>query len=267
MLPNFLTTKHERPMFDIELAPEGLRAGLWEICMGAYEIPSLTFEKLGRPPIILDIGGHVGHFTWWAQQRWPGAKVIAYEPHPHNARRFRDNCPDVELHEVAVINARGEPYSEVTLFDGNNELGEASGQASLDCRGGQRADQTFTVKALDASELPSCDFLKIDTEGSELPILYGYQHLAGVAAVAMEWHHWADQFYLGAHLAYNEFFCVGQEVVDPNDPVGKYMGILKFVRQKFREQCRECRTEDGRRKGYRMANGMFGCIECEDTFA
>jgi FkbM family methyltransferase len=237
--------------------PEGLRDGCEEVFNGEYDIPTLTFEKLGQPPVILDLGANIGAFTRRALALWPDAKVIAYEPHPVNARFFRLNCPSVELHEVAVVNTRGEPCTQVTLFDGIS-----TGQASLDCRGGQKADEALTVAAMQASSLPECDLLKIDTEGCELPILFGYPHLAGVKAVALEFHYWADQFYIGAHLAYGGFRCVGQKV-----DAGRNSGVLLFVRQEFREQCRECRLDDGRRRGYRMANGMFGCIECEDTFA
>jgi tRNA1(Val) A37 N6-methylase TrmN6 len=36
----------------------------------------------GRGLTVLDIGANVGAFSIWADMRWPGSTIYAYEPHP-----------------------------------------------------------------------------------------------------------------------------------------------------------------------------------------
>lgn len=245
--------------------PEGFGYGVREVLDGEYDIPHLTFEKLGRAPVAIDAGGNCGSFSFWVRKRFPGIRVIAYEPHPKNVPYFRRNCPDVELHEVALV-ASGFSGQTVTLFDGIDGDETGSGQASLECRGGQKLDVTFEVPALQASKLPPCDLLEIDTEGWEKQILFGYKHLKDVAAVMLEFHTRKDQFVLGAYLEERGFHCVDQLVDKPRDRYGRTYGLLKFMRPEFMTECAECRMADGRRRGYLRTDGRYECVYCDQIF-
>jgi FkbM family methyltransferase len=248
--------------------PQGesiLAWGAQVVLDGEYKIERLTFEKLGRPPIILDGGGNCGSFSRWAQMEYPDCKIIAYEPHPKNATLFRYNNPNVELHEAALVGAN-ETRKEVILFDGIDGGEDGSGMASLECRGGQKRGTQFTVQAVRADKLPPCDYLKLDIEGLERVVLQGYKHLKTVATVALEFHYRSDQFYIGAHLEKLGFHCVDQKVEHQRDYFGRHSGVLKFLRPEFMVECRECHAEDGRRRGYRRADGMVECRECDAVF-
>jgi len=242
----------------------GVRSGLAEVLNGEYRMDVLTFERLGRPPVVLDIGANIGAFTVWAEDEWPGCTVHAYEPHPKNAAMYRLNCPHIPLVEAAVVHQHDQP--EITLYDG----ADGFGMASVICSGGQKVDTTFQVKAFQAADLPPCDFLKIDTEGSELPILAGYKHIDQVAAVALEWHDWQDQFHLGSYLAMQGFRCIEQRIREPLHEMGEifwgHYGTLKFVRPAFMKECRACHLRPGVRRGWTRADGAYACRECMDVW-
>jgi len=73
-----------------------------KVLAGEYAAP-VDFQN---PPRVLDIGANVGAFTLWANQTWPGAAVIGYEPHPDNAAAWRENCaPLVSTGRVNLVEA------------------------------------------------------------------------------------------------------------------------------------------------------------------
>ena len=162
---------------------DNVQHGLEVVLAGTYDIPGLSFDK---PPVICDIGGHVGSATVFFADRFPGAEIHTYEPSPENAGYCRQNVAGLStLHEVAVV-GDGDP-EEMTLYDG----AQNTGQRSLHQLGEQKPTGV-KVRTLAASKLPPCDILKLDCEGSELPILRSYPHLGGVRALMLEWHRQED---------------------------------------------------------------------------
>lgn len=253
-------------MIDLDLAeltdfwcPESLVAGTQAVLDGEYDCPTFNPSRVGHPLRILDIGANIGGFTRRALMQYPGCTVTAYEPHNGNATLYRQNCPGVELVEAAVVECG---TSRVRLYEGLD-----TGQSSLVCRGGQRRDVSFEVETYEAKWLPPCDLMKLDCEGCEREILRAYSHLDSVAAIALEWHSWQDQFVLGAFLIERGFRLVGQKVDDIGKKYGRHSGLLKFVRPEFRETCGACHLPTGQRAGFRRADGQFECVECDEVFA
>ena len=60
----------------------------------------------GPADVVLDIGAHVGYFSTIAAAK--GATVIAVEANPIYANLLRQNCPQAEVHAVAVSDMEGE---------------------------------------------------------------------------------------------------------------------------------------------------------------
>lgn len=247
--------------------PAGLEAGADEVLRGEYDIAALRFE---RPPTVLDLGANCGAFTFWARKRWPGCRCIMVEPHPVNAQLARANNPGVELIEAAALH---DPRFEgdapctlprVQLYDGVDGGAAGSGQASLECRGGQKRDDPFEVDAVRARDLPRADVVKCDIEGAERMVLQGYlEHyrLVEPAAVMLEFHRREDRFAIGALLQAHGLRWVSERV-----DAGGHSGILRFARQSFLGVCPECHREDGRRQGFRRADGRLECHECGEVF-
>jgi FkbM family methyltransferase len=149
------------------------------ITRGEYAIPLRD-----SPKTILDIGANVGIFSAWAAARWPAAHISAYEPWPSNVKMLRKNTkafPLVTVKPCAVFDQTG-PRK---MFDnGYSPLHSLVPSLNHNYR---RTGRTRTVDCVDAGELGSAEFVKIDAEGAELPILKRLD-LSETKALAVEAH-------------------------------------------------------------------------------
>jgi FkbM family methyltransferase len=141
--------------------------GMYNVLDGEY-----TAFNVGFPPKprVLDIGGNVGAFAIWAAHYWPDSTITAYEPDPDCCATFRKNITDndldsrVQLIYGAVTTA---PYKTIPLYRGINNN---TGMNSL-YRTESTINNFIEVPTVHPAELPPCEVMKIDTEGSEIDIL------------------------------------------------------------------------------------------------
>jgi FkbM family methyltransferase len=165
-------------------------AGLY----GEYDLGSMP--NLAAP-VVLDVGGHVGGFAWYALKRWPDARVTSFEPHPETFALLKGNVAGlpVDARHAAVVHPRSTPT--MRLYEGRSGRHEcslrddvlwprAAGDPNPACS--QLLDKWVDVPTFDAAELGPCDVMKVDTEGNEIPILSGYRHLGGVRVLCVEPH-------------------------------------------------------------------------------
>lgn len=141
-------------------------------------------------PTVLDVGANRGSFALAVLRRYPGAKVECYEPHPDAFSQLEQgplaSVPLVHPYNAAVVHpAKG----NVRLYEGVSGTHEASLRDDVrwpHCS--QKLDTWHDVETIDAADLAPCDLLKVDTEGSEVEILNGYQHLGQVKVLLVEAH-------------------------------------------------------------------------------
>jgi FkbM family methyltransferase len=134
------------------------------------------------PATVLDIGANIGAFARRALAEWPGCRVICCEPMPFNVSRLRRNVPPgVIIHSAAVRSFNG--VDEIRIGD-NFATG-----GFVDF--GRQSDRRLMVECVAAADLPSCELVKIDTEGCEVEIL-GSLDLSSTRAVFVEHHSRAD---------------------------------------------------------------------------
>lgn len=148
---------------------------------GEYEPPAPLAGRLDGAGIrILDIGGNIGMFASWALTKWPHASVTSLEPDPHNVDLFRAwiqaAAVSVDLIPAAAATRAGEiPFA----------IGRGGGSRQV-------ADDTAArVAAVDIFDhLPGVDFVKMDIEGGEWPILLDAR-MRGLRDIVlvMEYHH------------------------------------------------------------------------------
>jgi FkbM family methyltransferase len=157
-----------------------------------------------HPEIVLDIGANIGIFAIRAHKEWPQAKVICYEPLPSNVGHLRKNTDaqwsQLESHEDFIQRdlvqpdfpwCQVEPYAvrgtagEAEMFYGNRFV--TSGFIKTE----RTLEETVRVKCVAAGSLPSCEVVKIDTEGCELEILPNLD-LTKTRVVMLEHHSLAD---------------------------------------------------------------------------
>jgi FkbM family methyltransferase len=148
----------------------------------------MRFLRLNLPPCrtIFDVGANVGNWAVCALQNAPQATLHCFEPDSMAFAKLSRNLPDqrVQLNNVAV----GDREGEARLF----VSGDASTHNSLYVREGLATNVspkaiTVPVVTVDAycraKAIGEIDFLKIDTEGNEVNVLMGAQHMLREARV------------------------------------------------------------------------------------
>ncbi|MDR2014611.1 MAG: FkbM family methyltransferase [Azoarcus sp.] len=135
------------------------------------------------PATVLDIGANIGAFSVRAHQEWPAAKIICYEPMPFNIELLRQNVSSdwCRIVPCAVRAQAGED----DIFIG--DMFVTGGFA----KGVRQTDRTIRVNCAAAGEIPSCEVVKIDTEGCEVEILENLR-LDKTQAIMLEHHSKAD---------------------------------------------------------------------------
>lgn len=153
-----------------------------------YRLP----DRLDPDGIIIDIGAHIGCFSWSCWSR--GARYIeAFEAEPENAECARQNLKDtsVQLKQVAVW--RSDRLQDVLyhssypqmLPDGPDPVGTNTGGGNVFS---QTGTQVGTISLDEVIGDRTISILKLDCEGSEYPILLTSQRLKNVRTIIGEYH-------------------------------------------------------------------------------
>ena len=144
----------------------------------AYDLGLLQFfarqVSQVEDPVILDIGASTGSFT--LLPLITGGKVIAFEPNPVAFRsleatvRANELNGSVELHECAVGGGDGHTMLNVPEQALHMAVSTVGEPRRSDLKWNRIKTEIITVDSL---KLEHVDFIKIDTEGAEMPVLIG----------------------------------------------------------------------------------------------
>jgi FkbM family methyltransferase len=153
---------------------------------GIYDFPKPAIEalvRLRRSPRALDLGANIGLFGVHFFQHFPRTQLVAVEPDPSNAQL---------LERTIAVNGLEQRWRVLRACASNSsgvaDLVAGRFHDSHIARPGETG--TMSVPMVDAFELlQGVDFLKMDVEGSEWPILLD-PRLAQITPVviAMDWH-------------------------------------------------------------------------------
>ena len=136
-------------------------------------------KTLSEDDIFFDIGANVGLYTCMVGKKLSMGQVHAFEPHPSNFERLRDNVTTnnisdrVVLHKYALSDKNGE-------FDLSVQKSSAPAQGAHSLVSESDIGETVKVTTYKAderveSDLPTPDVIKIDVEGAELRVLRGFE--------------------------------------------------------------------------------------------
>ncbi len=150
-----------------------------------------------RDITMIDVGANAGYFSLYMLDKCPGAKVLAFEPIPRNfdllkAQQAMNPGFDLQPFNEAVSDQDG---SLTLQFDANDEFTTAASIFDTDT-----GSDTLEVPAvslatiMERHQLASIDFLKLDCEGAEYPILYSCPDtvLSKIKVLALETHPGVD---------------------------------------------------------------------------
>jgi FkbM family methyltransferase len=148
-----------------------------------YEPPAHLnglFELGGSPLSVADLGANIGLFSAWLMSRRPDAAIVAFEPDPANA---------AVLEECMRVNGR-DAARTVVRAAAATEPGELRFLAGELAASRQVEDGGIAVPAVDVFPyLEGRDFVKIDIEGGEWPILSDARFRnVGARALVLEYH-------------------------------------------------------------------------------
>lgn len=166
--------------FDVPLkCPDNIRPYLEKVFAGEYNIPI----HIPEGAVIIDLGANFGSFSVWAAHRWPGAKIVGFEPHPEVFKVLRENTSaytQIEVNNWGI----GSPGMRV-LNDGPNNDGERSFHMAMNmvCPTG------IHCEVRDPLTLPDCDVLKMDIEGCEIEVLHPLIEAGKRPSIIMLEHH------------------------------------------------------------------------------
>ncbi len=157
-----------------------------------YEFPNIKAE------VIFDIGANVGAVTVLLANKYPEAKIFAFEPEPENYKILQNNTKEysnVSCHNIAL----GWGKSVVKLFRSDNPWN--MGGFSIFETGSKKDEfvpvdmETISVFMLDHG-IQKVDIIKIDTEGSEHDILFEMDYIDKTSWIVGELHGNTDDYKL-----------------------------------------------------------------------
>lgn len=136
-------------------------------------------DAAGRDVVLVDVGADIGTFSVTVGNRFPGARVLAFEPSSSSvallARNVEANALAVDVRPCAL--GDGSVTSAVLTFDVDEPGCSGLDPAALRVREDHVVREEVPVSTLDAelADLPVLDalVLKLDVEGAEVAVLDG----------------------------------------------------------------------------------------------
>ncbi len=124
------------------------------------------FETDQLQPVIFDCGANIGMSVLYFKEKYPQARVTAFEAEANIAELLRENLRTNGIKDVKVVD------KAVWIDDQGVQFGsEASDSSSIYSESGQK-NLVPSVRLRDyLLKEPRIDFLKIDIEGAEIEVL------------------------------------------------------------------------------------------------
>jgi FkbM family methyltransferase len=169
--PEFNLYVHEKG--DLYISTQIRDHAIWEPVES-----SVVLGLLGPGEVFLDLGANIGYYTILASFACgPQGAVYAFEPDPANFDLLERNVALNGLRNTVTVNAAvGATTGSVTLFHSEDNRGD---HRTYDT--GDRTSSVLVRKvALDdwfAGRSSRVDFVKMDTQGSEVEIIDGMRGL------------------------------------------------------------------------------------------
>lgn len=171
--PVTCTVKRISACFEVSSVEEYARASTVH---GERSVVADVLQTLDNDDVFYDIGANVGTYSCFAGQMVDDGNVIAFEPHPANVERLRENAAlnDIQLGilPVALSSERG-----VSKLDVSGEEDKAGvGTHSLSTGNAERSIEVDMIEGdrlIEEGQISPPSVMKVDVEGAEQLVLEG----------------------------------------------------------------------------------------------
>jgi FkbM family methyltransferase len=144
------------------------------------------FASDSPAPRVIDGGSYVGMSVLRTKALHPGARVTAFEPEPRIRALLEHNVTANGFHDVEVVPKALGPEDGTTRFTADGADG-----GHVDAAGGGLKIETTRLSPYLSEPV---DFLKLNIEGQELPVLEeAREQLHNVEQMTIEYHGWPRQ--------------------------------------------------------------------------
>lgn len=184
---------------DIHAPAHGERFGLWDVRIAGlsvrchdllsfyysardiFEGRLYDFTSADPAPRIIDGGAHIGLFTLFAKQKYPKARVLAFEPNPLSLKFLRHN---LEINQVTGVEvaARG-------LYDRAGRVGFCAGHSDDSSILQPSGEDSIETELLSLRLDQPTELVKLNIEGAECAVIEeAGPALAQVRQALIEYH-------------------------------------------------------------------------------
>lgn len=150
------------------------------------------FRTTKDKPKIIDCGSYIGTSILYFKVNYPNAVVTGFEPDSSNYSILKENLDSWNFPDTSVINGA------IWTTNGNisfNSAGNMSSRIEVDANGLNDKNSVRCVRLNDLLN-DEIDFLKIDIEGAELPVLRDCSdNLKNVKNLFVEYHGKYDEMF------------------------------------------------------------------------
>jgi len=150
-----------------------------------YSYPGFEIKE---NDLIIDIGAHIGLFSLHSSQYCKNGKILSFEPVKENYELLVENIRLNKIKNIYPFNmAVSENDSDVTLFLNKDE----SGHSMFSSEGESIKVKSTSLKTIfEENKLQNCNFLKLDCEGAEYPIIdsLSREHFNKIEKMIIEYH-------------------------------------------------------------------------------
>lgn len=204
----------------------GVLSEIFELGLYAVPPPALAAIAATAEPSIVDLGAHIGLFGLWALERFPAARLLAFEPDPHNfavlGGCIRANGLEGRWAARNACAASGD--GTVMFATGRSSGSRVTAEAS--------AAGVVAIAAVDVLPIiASADVLKMDVEGSEWEILTDPRfRQAAPRVIVLEYHPHLCPAAEPRDLARSSLSGLGYTLLDIFHDAASGVGMLWAVR-------------------------------------
>ena len=172
----------------------GNRAEFKRIYADIFQHDEYAFSPATDAPRILDCGAHIGLSVLYLKQRFPRARIVAFEPNPDAFALLERNVAQNGLTDVELVNAALAPAAGTIPFEIHRRgvrgrTWGGSGAPNPWIGWGNYLQVTVPAARLSSWLAEPVDLLKMDIEGMEAVVLAEAEsRLGATRQIILEYH-------------------------------------------------------------------------------